>query len=151
MPELVFLWDWYDWFKALHVISVIAWMAGMLYLPRLFVYHSDTAPDSDQAKTFKVMERRLYRAITTPAMLASWIFGVLMLAAPGAVHRDEFWMWTKLLLLVMLQADYFLLGTWLQHFAKDQNRHSAKFYRIANEVPTLLMIGIVIMVIIKPF
>jgi putative membrane protein len=149
--ELVFLWDWYDWFKALHVISVIAWMAGMLYLPRLFVYHCDAAPGSDQAETFKVMERRLYRAITTPAMFASWIFGVLMLAAPGAVHKDELWMWTKLLLLVLLQLDYFLLGVWRQRFAKDQNRHSARFYRIVNEVPTVLMIGIVIMVIVKPF
>jgi len=151
MPELVFLWDGYDWFKALHVISVIAWMAGMLYLPRLFVYHCDAAPGSAQSETFKVMERRLYRAITTPAMMASWIFGVLMLAAPGSVHRDEYWMWAKLGLLVMLQIDYFLLGTWQRRFAEDKNIYSAKFYRMVNEVPTLLMIGIVIMVIIKPF
>ncbi len=151
MSELYFLWNWYDWLKALHVISVIAWMAGMLYLPRLFVYHCASDPGSVQSETFKVMERRLLRAIITPAMFAAWILGVLMLATPGAVHNDELWMWAKLALLVLLQADYFLMAVWQRQFAEDRNRHSARFYRVINEVPTLLMIGIVIIVIVKPF
>lgn len=151
MAELYFLWNWYDWLKALHVISVIAWMAGMLYLPRLFVYHCAAELGSVQSETFKVMERRLLRAIITPAMFAAWILGVLMLATPGAIHNDELWMWAKLALLMLLQADYFLLAVWQRQFAEDRNRHSARFYRVINEVPTLLMIGIVIMVIVKPF
>ncbi len=151
MSELYFLWNWYDWLKALHVISVISWMAGMLYLPRLFVYHCAADPGSVQSETFKVMERRLLRAIITPAMFAAWILGVLMLATPGAIHNDELWMWAKLALLVLLQADYFLLAVWQRHFAEDRNQHTARFYRVINEVPTLLMIGIVIMVIVKPF
>jgi putative membrane protein len=151
MSELVFLWDWYDWLKAFHVISVIAWMAGMLYLPRLFVYHCGVAPGSEQSETFKIMERRLLKAITTPAMFASWILGVLMLATPGAVHADEYWMWSKLGLLVLLEIFYFMLTHWQKQFADDSNRHSAKFFRMVNELPTLLMIGIVIMVIVRPF
>jgi putative membrane protein len=150
MSELYFLWDWYDWLKALHVISVIAWMAGMLYLPRLFVYHSGVVSGSEQSETFKIMERRLLKAITTPAMFASWFFGILLLAAPGAVHADEYWMWSKLGMLVLLEIFYFMLTNWQQQFAEDNNRHSAKFYRLVNEVPTLLMIGIVIMVIVRP-
>lgn len=151
MPELNMLWDWYQWFKAAHVISVIAWMAGMLYLPRLFVYHCAAEPGSVQSETFKVMERRLLRAIMTPAMFAAWIFGVLMLATPGAIHHDEIWMWVKLGLLILLQVDYFFMAAWQRHFAEDRNRNSARFYRLVNEIPTLLMIGIVILVIVKPF
>jgi protoporphyrinogen IX oxidase len=151
MSELKFLWDWYDLVKVGHVVSVIAWMVGMLYLPRLFVYHCGAQPGSEQSETFKVMERRLLRGIMTPAMFASWIFGILMLATPNAVHSDEYWMWSKLGLLIVMEVYYFKLGHWQQKFAEDENQHSARFYRVVNELPTLLMIGIVALVILKPF
>ena len=151
MPELNFLWDWYDWLKALHVISVIAWMAGMLYLPRLFVYHCHAISGTEQSETFKTMERRLLKAITTPAMFASWFFGILMLATPGAIHGDRYWMWSKLGLLALLEIFYIMLIYWQRQFAADNNQHSAIFYRMVNELPTVLMIGIVILVIVKPF
>ena len=139
----------YDWIKALHIISVIAWMAGMLYLPRLFVYHAGAKPGSEMSETFKVMERRLLRAIINPAMIAAWIFG-LWLAWLGN-HWSEGWLHGKLALLVLMQIVHACLSRWRRHFAADANRHSAKFYRIVNEVPTLLLIGIVILAVVKPF
>lgn len=139
----------YDWMKALHVMAIIAWMAGMFYLPRLFVYHCDAPKGSPQSETFKVMERRLLVAITNPAMIASWIFG-LWLAWEGGWLRSG-WFHGKLLLVVLLSAMHGMLSRWVRDFATDQNRHSSKFYRIINEVPTVLMIGIVILVIVKPF
>jgi protoporphyrinogen IX oxidase len=139
----------YDWLKALHVISVIAWMAGMLYLPRLFVYHADAKPGSELSETFKVMERRLLRAITNPAMGAAWIFGLWM-AWEGDLWGQH-WFHAKLALVIAMSTLHGFLSRWRRAFAADANKHSAKFYRIINEVPTLLLIGIVILVIVKPF
>jgi putative membrane protein len=137
--------------KAFHVIAIIAWMAGLLYLPRLFVYHAASKKGSEQSETFKLMERRLLRYITTPAMLASWVLG-LILAFSGAIDwsRDG-WFHAKLILVIALSAYSGLLAMWTKDFALDRNTRSARFYRIANEIPTLLMIGIVILVIVRPF
>lgn len=142
---------YYEWFKALHVISVIAWMAGMLYLPRLYVYHADAAPGSDKSETFKIMERRLLKAITTPAMVASFLFGGLMLATPGAIDWSMGWVWAKIVLIVAMTAMHGFLGKWRKDFEADRNTRPGKFYRMINEVPTLLMIFVVILVIVKPF
>jgi putative membrane protein len=137
--------------KAFHVIAIIAWMAGLLYLPRLFVYHCAAPKGSVQSETFKVMERRLLRLITTPAMLASWVLG-LILAFSGAIDwQADHWFYAKLALVVALSAFHGALAKWTRDFALDRNAHAARFYRIANEVPTLLMIGIVIVVIVRPF
>jgi putative membrane protein len=137
--------------KAFHVIAIIAWMAGLLYLPRLFVYHAASKKGSEQSETFKVMERRLLRYITTPAMLASWAFG-LILAFSGVIDwsRDG-WFHAKLVLVIVLSAFFGLLAKWTKDFALDRNTRSPRFYRIANEIPTLLMIGIVILVVVRPF
>jgi putative membrane protein len=137
--------------KAFHVIAIIAWMAGLLYLPRLFVYHAASKRGSEQSETFKVMERRLLRFITTPAMLASWVLG-LILAFSGAIDwsRDG-WFHAKLALVLALSAFHGLLAMWTKDFALDRNMRSARFYRIANEVPTVLMICIVILVVVRPF
>jgi protoporphyrinogen IX oxidase len=137
--------------KAFHVIAIIAWMAGLLYLPRLFVYHAASKKGSEQSETFKVMERRLLRYITTPAMLASWVLG-LILAFSGAIDwsRDG-WFHAKLILVIALSAYSGLLAMWTKDFAEDRNTRPPRFYRIANEIPTLLMIGIVILVIVRPF
>jgi putative membrane protein len=139
----------YDWIKALHIIAVIAWMAGMLYLPRLYVYHAGATPGSELSETFKIMERRLLRAIVNPAMIAAWVLG-LWLAWAGD-HWGEGWFHGKLALLVLMQLVHAGLARWRRDFANDKNKHSARFYRIANEVPTLLLIGIVILAIVKPF
>jgi putative membrane protein len=137
--------------KAFHVIAIIAWMAGLLYLPRLFVYHADSERGSPQNETFKVMERRLLRYITTPAMLASWILG-LILAFSGLIDwKADGWFHAKLALVVLLSAFHGATAKWTKDFALDRNTRSARFYRIANEVPTLLMIGIVILVVVRPF
>ena len=137
--------------KAFHVIAIIAWMAGLLYLPRLFVYHAESPVGSEQAKTFKVMERRLLKFITTPAMLASWVLG-LILAFSGLIDWSaDGWFHLKLALVVMLSAYHGLLVKWTKDFALDRNTRSARFYRLANEVPTVLMIGIVILAIVRPF
>ena len=136
--------------KAFHVIAIIAWMAGLLYLPRLFVYHATSTEGSEQSETFKVMERRLLSYITTPAMVASWLFG-LILAFAGAIDwsRDG-WFHAKLILVLALSAYHGLLVVWTKDFALDRNTRSARFYRIANEIPTLLMICIVILVVVRP-
>ena len=139
----------YLWVKAAHVIAVIAWMAGMLYLPRLFVYHCVAEPGSSQSETFKVMERRLLKAIINPAMVATWMFG-LWLAYEGGWFRSG-WLHGKLLLVLILSGVHGLFARWVKDFAADRNTHSQKFYRIINELPTLLMIGAVILVILKPF
>jgi putative membrane protein len=137
--------------KAFHVIAIIAWMAGLLYLPRLFVYHAQSKTGSEQSETFKVMERRLLRYITTPAMLASWVLG-LALAFSGVIDwSKDGWFHAKLFLVLLLSAYHGLLAKWTKDFALDRNTHSARFYRIANEVPTLLMILIVILVVVRPF
>ncbi len=144
-----FLGDWYLWVQAVHVISVIAWMAGMLYLPRLYVYHCAAETGSPQSETFKVMERRLLRAIINPAMIASWLFGLMLVAHLEA--WGEGWMHAKFALLIAMQVIHAGYSRWRRHFAADANRHSEGFYRVINEVPTVLMIGIVILVIVKPF
>jgi putative membrane protein len=144
----------YEWIKAFHIIAVIAWMAGMLYLPRLFVYHCAAETGSVQSETFKVMERRLLRAIINPAMVATWVFG-LWLAWLGPDSRYSWfasgWLWAKIILVLGLSVVHGLLARWRKDFAQDRNRHSQKFYRIINEVPTLLMVLIVLLVVLKPF
>ena len=139
----------YLWLKALHVVAIIAWMAGMLYLPRLFVYHAGVAPGSPQSETFKVMERRLLRAIINPAMIATWVLG-LWLAYDQALFKAG-WLHGKLALVLALTALHGLFSRWVRDFTADRNTHSQKFYRIVNEAPAVLMIGIVILVIVKPF
>jgi putative membrane protein len=136
--------------KAFHIISVIAWMAGVLYLPRLFVYHIEAEKDSKQSETFKIMERRLLKAIITPAMIASWVFG-LILALEVVDWAYAGWFHAKLVLVVAMSGFTGLLSKWTREFAQDRNTHSQRFYRIANEVPTLLMIAIVILAVVKPF
>lgn len=140
----------YPWMKALHIISVIAWMAGMLYLPRLFVYHCDAAPGSDKSETFKIMERRLLRAIINPAMIAAFVFGIVLLSTPGIVDWSAWWVYAKLALVIAMTAVHGLFARWRKDFEADANTRPAKFYRIANEAPTVLMIAIVIFVVIKP-
>ncbi|HML06586.1 MAG TPA: protoporphyrinogen oxidase HemJ [Xanthobacteraceae bacterium] len=144
----------YQWIKAFHIIAVIAWMAGMLYLPRLFVYHCAAEAGSVQSETFKVMERRLLRAIINPAMIAAWVLG-LALAWLGPDSRYGWfasgWLEAKFALVVVLSAVHGFFARWVKAFAADRNRHSQRFYRIINEVPTVLMIAIVIVVVLKPF
>lgn len=142
--------DWYPWIKALHIISVIAWMAGMLYLPRLFIYHCDAAPGSAMSETFKVMERRLLRAIINPAMIATFVFGGLLLAVPGIVDWNAWWIYAKLTLVLGMGAVHGEFSRWRRDFELDRNERPAKFYRLMNEIPTVLMIGIVILVVVKP-
>ena len=139
----------YEWIKALHVVAIISWMAGLLYLPRLFVYHVAAAPGSEQSETFKVMERRLYRAIMTPAMIVSWVAGLYLIWAGGWILSG--WMHGKLALVLALTATHGLMGRWRRDFAGDRNARPSKFFRIWNEVPTLLMVVIVILVVVKPF
>ena len=141
----------YFWVKAFHIISVIAWMAGLLYLPRLFVYHAGVAANSDTSQTFKVMERRLLRAIMTPAMIATYGFGILLAMTPGVVDWHERWFIAKLCLVAALTVIHVMLAAWRRDFAADCNRRSPRFYRIINEVPTVLMIIIVILVAVRPF
>lgn len=141
--------DWYLWLKSLHVIAVIAWMAGMFYLPRLYVYHADAEPGSDKSETFKVMERRLLRAIINPAMIVTWAAG-LWLAFMGSWWSDP-WLHAKLALVLVLSGFHGFLSRWRRDFANDANTRPARFYRMMNEVPTLLLIGIVVLVIVKPF
>ena len=137
--------------KAFHIIAVIAWMAGLLYLPRLFVYHAMSKTGSEQSETFKVMERRLLRYITTPAMLAAWIFGLILAFSPLIDWSKDGWFQAKLLLVVVLSGFNGLLAKWTKDFAADRNTRSPRFYRIVNEVPTVLMILIVILVVVRPF
>jgi len=140
-----------EWVKALHVISVIAWMAGIMYLPRLFVYHADAAVGSEKSETFKVMERRLYRGITSPAMVASWIFGLWMAFGFGVVDFSQGWMWLKAAAVIALSGIHGYFGTLLKAFQEDRNTKSARFFRSINEIPFVFAIIIVIAVIVRPF
>jgi len=146
--------DIYPWLKAFHIIAVIAWMAGMLYLPRLFVYHCASEKGSIQSETFKVMERRLLRLIINPAMIATWVLG-LSLAWHGPDSRfgwfNSGWLGVKILLVLLLSAVHGLFARWVKDFAADNNGHSQRFYRIINEVPTAIMILVVLLVVLKPF
>ncbi len=149
---LLFLWNpsgLYPWFKAFHIVAVIAWMAGMLYLPRLFVYHCAAEPGSQQSETFKVMERRLLRAIINPAMVATWALGLWL--AWNAGFFSDGWLHAKLALVIVLSAIHGFFSSCVRAFAEDRNTRPQRFYRIVNEVPTLLMILIVILVVVKPF
>jgi len=147
-----FLFQWYSWIKALHIIAVIAWMAGMLYLPRLYVYHVRAAVGSELSETLKVMESRLLRAIINPAMILAMIFGIALLFTPGVVDFRVFWIWIKLFCAFLgLGGMYGYLSRWRHAFAEGRNIHTAGFYRKVNEIPTVLMVIIVIMVIVQPF
>lgn len=139
----------YPWMKAGHIIAVIAWMAGMLYLPRLFVYHCDAEVGSRQSETFKIMERRLLQAIVNPAMVASWAIGAWLAMKGNWLSAP--WFHVKLALVIALSGVHGMLGRWTADFAADRNCHTRRFFRIINEVPTALMIGIVILVVVKPF
>ncbi len=148
---MTFLTDIYLWIKALHIISVIAWMAGMLYLPRLYVYHADVEPGSAQSETFKMMEGRLLRGIINPAMVTAVVFGVLLALTPGIVDLGTGWVWVKVAALTVMFSFHGNLSRWRRDFEKDANRHSRRFYKRVNEVPTALMVIIVIMIVVKPF
>lgn len=139
----------YLWLKALHIVSLIAWMAALLYLPRLFVYHAEVPVGSPQSETFKVMERRLLKAIMTPAMIATWVFG-LALAWEGAFFRSG-WLQAKLALVLLLSGLHGFLSATTKRFAADQNTRTPGFYRVINEVPTVALIAIVLLVVLKPF
>jgi protoporphyrinogen IX oxidase len=139
----------YDWLKAFHVIAIIAWMAGLLYLPRLFVYHCDAPKGSTQSETFKIMERRLLKAIMNPAMIAAWALGLILVWQGGWWRAG--WLHGKLLLVLILSGAHGYLVRQVRLFAADANTKPQRHWRIVNEVPTLLMIGIVILVIVKPF
>ncbi|MGY8959684.1 MAG: protoporphyrinogen oxidase HemJ [Alphaproteobacteria bacterium] len=141
--------DLYLWIKALHVIAVLSWMAGLLYLPRLFAYHVDAAPGSEQSETFKIMERRLLRAIMTPAMAVAWLTGGYLAFSSG--FYVEGWFVAKFLFVLGMSGLHDAMGRWRKAFEQDKNEKSSKFFRMANEGPTVLMIGIVIFVIVKPF
>ncbi|MBU2580322.1 MAG: protoporphyrinogen oxidase HemJ [Alphaproteobacteria bacterium] len=139
----------YDLVKAVHVIAVIAWMAGMLYLPRLFVYHADSKPGSEQSETFKVMEFRLMTIIMNPAMIVAWVLGLWLAWEAGFFSSG--WFHAKLALVVAMSAAHGILSAAMRRFAEDRNEKSSRYWRMMNEVPTVLMFGIVILVIVKPF
>ncbi|MDH5723587.1 MAG: protoporphyrinogen oxidase HemJ [Alphaproteobacteria bacterium] len=141
----------YEWMRAFHIISVIAWMAGLLYLPRLFVYHAEAEKGSELSETFKIMERRLYIYIMKPAMIASWLFGVAMLYGRWEYFMGQGWMHGKLTLVILMTGVHHVLGKYVKRFAADENKKSAKFFRILNEVPTFLMILIIILAVAEPF
>ncbi len=141
----------YLWLKALHIIAVIAWMAGVLFLPRLFVYHCQVEPSSPDSERFKMMERRLLRVIVNPAMVASFGLGIALTLVPGLIDWGEVWIYLKLTLVAAMAGVHGLFARWRRHFAADANRHTERFYRRINEAPTLLMIAIVILAVVKPF
>ena len=137
-------------YKALHLIAVISWMAGLLYLPRIFVYHTENQSDKNISNAFKTMERKLYFYIMTPAMLISWIFGILLIGSIGFDQLSTYWLKTKLILVILLTLYHFYLGNFLHKFKMDLNTKSSKFFRLFNEVPTILLILIIFIVVFKP-
>ncbi len=142
----------YPWTRALHVISVIVWMAGLFYLPRLFVYHAERAAEPGELReTFKVMERKLLKLIMNPASIATWVFGLMLVFTPGVIDWSEPWVQVKATLVLAMTVYHHALVRWWMAFAEDRNRRPGRFYRLANEIPTLLMIGIVVMVMVRPF
>ena len=149
MPLLT---EYYLWTKALHIISMVTWMAGMFYLPRLFVYHTGLTSGSAESERFKVMERRLLKQIINPAIIATWLFGTMLLLTPGVVDwAHDGWWHVKFTMVLLMSGLHGALSQWRREFLEDRNRRSHRFYRIANEVPTLLLVIIVVMVIVKPF
>ena len=142
--------NYYLLFKSLHLISVISWMAGLLYLPRLFVYHAETINNDEKKETFKLMEKRLFFYIMNPAMALSWLFGILLIYSIGYQSFGQLWLQLKLGMVLLLTSYHFFLSQCLKSFSKDHNKHSPKFYRMINEVPTLLLISIIFVVVFKP-
>ena len=142
--------NYYFLFKSLHLISVISWMAGLLYLPRIFVYHAENSKETKTIEIFKVMEKKLYFYIMTPAMTLSWIFGLILIHYIGFQQLSQTWMILKLVFVILLTFYHFYLGKVLNQFKLDQNQHSHKFYRLINEIPTILLILIVFAVVFKP-
>ena len=141
----------YPWLKSLHIVGMVAWMAGLLYLPRLFVYHAAAPVQSNRSETFKIMERRLQHGIMTPAMIATFVFGAALAGIPGIVDWHRGWIWAKLALVAGLTVFHVLLARWRTAFAADRNRRSVGFFRAVNELPTLALIAIVVLVVVKPF
>jgi putative membrane protein len=142
---------YYLWIKAFHIIAVIAWMAGMLYLPRLFFYHCEATPGTPESERFKVMERRLLRIIVNPALIAVWVLGLTLALTPASGGPSQGWLMAKFALVLGLSGVHGLFSRWRKDFARDRNRHSKRFYAGWNEVPAVLMIAIVILVVVKPF
>ena len=140
----------YDIIKSLHLIAVISWMAGLLYLPRIFVYHTENLEDNNTSSIFKIMEKKLYLYIMMPAMVLSWIFGMILISNIGFETLSTLWIKIKLILVILLTLYHFYLGKLLEDFRLNKNTKSSKFFRIINEVPTLLLILIVFIVIFKP-
>lgn len=141
----------YEWLRALHLIAVMSWMAGLLYLPRLFVYHAETEIGSDKSETFKIMEQRLLKYIMNPAMIVSWIFGGLMIYANPGMLEGQGWLHAKLLMVVLMSVAHGVMAKNMRIFSADQNQKTSKYFRIFNEIPTLLMIAIVILAVVQPF
>jgi putative membrane protein len=140
----------YPWTKAFHVISMVAWMAGMFYLPRLFVYHCELQPGSTESERFKVMEYRLLRQIINPAMVATWTFGIMLVLTPGIIDWSAPWWYVKLTAVLLMSGFHGAMSKWRRLFMEDRNTKTHRYYRFANEVPTLLLMVIVIMVIVRP-
>jgi putative membrane protein len=143
--------NYIPWILAFHIIAVIAWMSAMLYLPRLFVYHTEAKPGSESSERFKVMERRLLKQIINPAMIATWLFGVLLVLTPGIIDWSAGWWHVKLAMVLLMSGFHGAMSGWRRDFLEDRNTRRPRFYRIANEVPTLLVIVVVVMVIVRPF
>jgi len=141
----------YPWIKAFHIVAVVAWMAGLLYLPRLFVYHAEAPIGSDQAQTFAVMERRLLRGIMNPAFALTVALGALLAATPGLVDWRQGWIWAKLALVASLAVFHHLLARWRRDFAGGAMPHSSRFFRVVNEIPAIMLIAIVVLAVVKPF
>ena len=141
----------YLWIKAFHILAVIAWMAGMLYLPRLYVYHCEVQPGSSESERFKIMERRLLRGIVNPAMIAVWILGLTLASLPASGGWAQGWLMAKITLVIGMSAVHGLFSKWRKDFANDRNRYGQRFYRIWNEVPAVLAVIVVILVVVKPF
>lgn len=148
---LWFLTPLYLWAKAFHVICMVAWMAGMFYLPRLYVYHCEARPGSAESERFKLMERRLLKQIINPAMIATFAFGIILVLTPGVIDWSAGWWHVKLASVIMLSAVHGYLARWRKDFLHDRNHRSQRFYRLVNEIPTMLLVVIVIMVIVRPF
>jgi putative membrane protein len=146
---IMFLSNYIDWIKVVHVFAAFAWMAGMLYLPRLFVYHTETTPGTAEYARFVTMEQRLLRGIINPAMITVWIMGLTLAIVTGAY--EDTWLQVKFSLVVVMSGFHGLFARWVKAFARGENAHSARFYRIVNEVPAVLLIGILIMVLVQPF
>ena len=142
--------NYYLLFKSLHLIAVISWMAGLLYLPRLFVYHAETSNNEDKIETFKIMEKRLFFYIMNPAMILSWFFGLLLIHSIGVENFGQLWLQLKLGMVILLTGYHFFLSQCIKSFSHNSGKFSPKFYRIINEIPTLLLIGIIFVVVFKP-